>query len=128
MLDRRPRLVKPPARVSPLPPPPATPQKPKGPSQTPPTTFKRVDYDGYRLLVLARFERRLLKYPDGPARQQEVLPYFRDMIAAAAVRSRPVSSAYKRWLFRVDRDVAARDLFRVVFEQHCASVTWTPEP
>lgn len=76
---------------------------------------------------LELFEAYLGKDNERWLRRLEVLPYYRAMIDARRVRSRPVSLSRKRWLFAVDPYLAARELFRLEFNQHCESVTWSPD-
>jgi hypothetical protein len=81
----------------------------------------------HRVRRLQLFEAHLMHNPEAWARRCEVMPYFRTMVKSRVVRSRPLSVELRQWLFTVSRSIAARELFRLEYRQHCPSVTWSPD-
>lgn len=135
MPDMRPRLVK---TTKPISPPPLSKTAILKSVKRSATARKReiiselrimgtLTYFQQRVRKLQLFEAHLSHDREQWARRQEVLPRYRAMISARAVRSRPLPLERRRWLFSVSPSLAARELFRVEYGQHCPSVAWSPE-
>lgn len=86
-----------------------------------------LTYYQHRLRKLQLFEAHLRHSPEKWERRLEVLPHYRAMIAARVIRSRPLPAERRKWLFDVSASLAARELFRLEYNQHCPSVTWSPD-
>lgn len=89
---------------------------------------RALDHHGLkRLSKLRKFQEKINRLPDALARQTEILPYFSAMLASGRIRCRPVKPLHLAWIYRqTDRDLVARELFRLAYSQHCASVDWPP--
>lgn len=126
MPDVRPRLVKRKTALSP-PPTPAKASTPKPRLISELRILGTLTYHQHRVRKLQLFEAHLKHEPVQWARRAEVLPYFIAMVKSRIVRSRPLPRERKQWLFSVSASLAARELFRLEYHQHCASVAWSPD-
>ena len=129
MPDLRPRLVKTakptPAPVAAQPVAVASTKKPR--KVTKQQVLNKLSHHEHRMRKLKMFEDFLIRRTDLWVRRFEALPYYRAMIASRQMRTRPLSDARKRWIFSVDIYLAARELFRLEYNQHCESVSWSPD-
>lgn len=128
MFDSRPRLIRPNNSKSKILKPKSAPkQKKRAHLISEVRLLGSLTYYQHRLRKLQLFEAHLQHDPERWARRLEVLPHYHAMVKSRVIRSRPLPIERRKWLFTVTVSLAARELFRLEYNQHCASVTWSPD-